>query len=102
MICSRKNSGLASGGAMTILNDLQFYFMHFMPYPDFGPVNPHGQWVDIPNSRFDPKVGHKLYKEYIDELVLGDSLRFDALVVNEHNGTVYSLMLSCSVIVGVL
>jgi alkanesulfonate monooxygenase SsuD/methylene tetrahydromethanopterin reductase-like flavin-dependent oxidoreductase (luciferase family) len=87
---------------MTILNDLQFYFMHFMPYPDFGPANPHGQWVDIPNSRFDPKVGHKLYKEYIDELVLGDSLGYDGLVVNEHHSTFYSLMPACTIIAAAL
>jgi alkanesulfonate monooxygenase SsuD/methylene tetrahydromethanopterin reductase-like flavin-dependent oxidoreductase (luciferase family) len=87
---------------MTVLNDLQFYFMHFMPYPDFGPVNPHGQWVDIPNSRFDPKVGHKLYKEYIDELVLGDSLGYDGLVVNEHHSTFYSLMPACTIIAAAL
>jgi alkanesulfonate monooxygenase SsuD/methylene tetrahydromethanopterin reductase-like flavin-dependent oxidoreductase (luciferase family) len=87
---------------MNILGDLQFYFMHFMPYPDIGPVNPHGQWVDIPNGRFDAKVGHKLYREYIDELVLGDALGYDGLVVNEHHSTFYSLMPSCSIIAGAL
>jgi hypothetical protein len=24
---------------------------------------------DIPNTHFDPEKGHKLYKEYLDELV---------------------------------
>jgi hypothetical protein len=47
---------------------LQFYFMHFMPYPDVAPDRPRGQWVDTPNGRFDPKIGHKLCKKYIDEL----------------------------------
>jgi hypothetical protein len=42
--------------------------MHFMPYPYVAPGRPQGQWVDIPNRRFDPKIGHKLYKKYIDEL----------------------------------
>jgi hypothetical protein len=36
--------------------------MHFMPYPDVAPGRPQGQWVDIPNQRFDPRTGHKLYK----------------------------------------
>ena len=45
---------------MSKLQPLQFYFMHFMPYPDVAPGRPQGQWVDIPNPRFDPKIGHKL------------------------------------------
>jgi pimeloyl-ACP methyl ester carboxylesterase len=64
---------------MSKLQPLQFYFMHFMPYPDVAPGRPQGQWVDIPNRRFDPKIGHKLYKEYIDELVLADRLGYDGL-----------------------
>lgn len=87
---------------MSVLSKLQFYFMHFMPYPDVAPDRPQGQWVDIPNSRFDPETGHKLYREYIDELVLGDRLGFDGLVVNEHHSTFYSLMPSCSIIAAAL
>jgi alkanesulfonate monooxygenase SsuD/methylene tetrahydromethanopterin reductase-like flavin-dependent oxidoreductase (luciferase family) len=87
---------------MSALQPLQFYFMHFMPYPDVAPDRPQGQWVDIPNRRFDPRMGHKLYREYIDELVLADKLGYDGLVVNEHHATFYSLMPSCSVIAGAL
>jgi alkanesulfonate monooxygenase SsuD/methylene tetrahydromethanopterin reductase-like flavin-dependent oxidoreductase (luciferase family) len=87
---------------MSKLQPLQFYFMHFMPYPDVAPCRPQGQWVDIPNRRFDPKIGHKLYKENIDEPVLADRLGYDGLVVNEHHSTFYSLMPSCSVIAGAL
>src|SRR5260221_10981730 len=83
---------------MSKLQPLQFYFMHFMPYPDVAPGRPQGQWVDIPNRRFDPKIGHKLYKEYIDELVLADRLGYEGLVVNEHHATFYSLISSFSVI----
>jgi len=82
---------------MSVLDRLEFYFMHFMPYPDIVPGRPQGQWVDIPNTHFDPKKGHKLYKEYFDELALGDELGFDGLVVNEHHSTFYSLMPSCTV-----
>jgi alkanesulfonate monooxygenase SsuD/methylene tetrahydromethanopterin reductase-like flavin-dependent oxidoreductase (luciferase family) len=87
---------------MSVLGDLKLYFMHFMPYPDVVPDRPQGQWVDIPNAHFDPEVGHKLYKDYIDELVLADELGFDGLVVNEHHSTFYSLMPACSVIAGAL
>ena len=87
---------------MTGLSAPQFYLMHFMPYPDVVPNRPQGQWVDIPNTHFDPKLGHKLYKDYIDELVLGDKLGFDGLVVNEHHATFYSLMPSCQLIASAL
>src|SRR5580700_11064872 len=92
----------ATGRTMSVLDRLEFYLMHFMPYPDVVPGRPQGQWVDIPNTHFDPEKGHKLYKEYLDELVLGDELGYDALVVNEHHSTFYSLMPSCSVIAGAL
>src|SRR5712672_1319227 len=92
----------ARGRTMSVLDRLEFYLMHFMPYPDVVPGRPQGQWVDIPNTHFDPVKGHKLYKEYLDELVLGDELGYDALVVNEHHSTFYSLMPSCSVIAGAL
>jgi hypothetical protein len=87
---------------MSVVDRLQFYLMHFMPYPDVVPGRPQSQWVDIPNTHFDPEKGHKLYKEYLDELVLGDELGYDGLVVKEHHSTFYSLMPSCSVIAGAL
>jgi hypothetical protein len=44
----------------------------------------------------------QLYKEYLDELVLGDSLGYDGLVVNEHHSTFYSLMPACTIIAAAL
>lgn len=73
-----------------------------MLYPDIAPNTPNGQWVEIPNTRFDAKVGHKLYQEYLDELVWGDELGIDGLMVNEHHATFYSLMPSCTVIAAAL
>jgi len=70
---------LGWSGLAPTLDRLEFYLMHFMPYPDVVPGRPQGQWVDIPNTHFDPEKGHKLYKEYLDELVLGDELGYDAL-----------------------
>ena len=87
---------------MALLDSLQFYFMHFMPYTKLPPGRTLGQWVDIPNTHFDPVEGNKLYKQYLDELVLGDQLGYDGLVVNEHHSTFYSLMPACSVIGGAL
>jgi hypothetical protein len=61
---------------MSTLQPLQFYFM---PYPDVAPDRPRGQWVDSPNGRFDPKIGHKLYKEYIYELTPAASSLSDVI-----------------------
>src|SRR4030081_2678699 len=82
---------------MSVLHKLQFYLMHFMPYPDVVPGRPQGQWVDIPNSHFDPKKGHNLYREYFDEFVLGDSRGFFGFVVNKHHSTFQNLKTSCTV-----
>src|SRR3979411_2237527 len=82
MLWRHRNAYRTGENLMSTLQPLQFYFMHFMPYPDVAPGRPQGQWVDIPNRRFDPKIGHKRYKEYIDELVLADKLGYDGLVVN--------------------
>ena len=74
--------------------NVRFNFMHFMPYVHL-PEN-HKEfpslWVDFPNKYYDPERGHKLYHRYLAELVLADRLGFDAVVVNEHHNTAYSMM----------
>lgn len=83
---------------------LQFYFMHFMPYvhlpenhKDFDSL-----WVDLPNKYYDPAKGNALYNRYISEYVLADRLGFDGLIVNEHHGTVYSMMAAPNLIAATL
>jgi alkanesulfonate monooxygenase SsuD/methylene tetrahydromethanopterin reductase-like flavin-dependent oxidoreductase (luciferase family) len=85
-------------------DDLQFYSMHFMPYPHLPPDHKKydSLWVDFSNKFYDPQKGHDLYQRYIGELVLADELGYDALVVNEHHNTVYSMMPSCSIIAAAL
>ena len=74
--------------------NVRFNFMHFLPYVHL-PEN-HKEfkslWVDFPNKYYDPKRGHELYQRYLSELVLADRLGFDAIVVNEHHNTAYSMM----------
>jgi len=73
---------------------VRFDFMHFMPYPHL-PENHkdyHSMWVDFPNKFYDPKKGAELYKRYLAELVLAEKVGFDAVVVNEHHNTAYSMM----------
>jgi alkanesulfonate monooxygenase SsuD/methylene tetrahydromethanopterin reductase-like flavin-dependent oxidoreductase (luciferase family) len=73
---------------------LRFNAMHFMPYSHL-PEN-HREfkslWVSFPNRYYDPEKGHDLYQRYLQELVLADRLGYDAIVVNEHHNTVYSMM----------
>ena len=73
---------------------VRFDFMHFMPYPHL-PENHkdfHSVWVDFPNKFYDPKKGAELYKRYLAELILAEKVGFDAVVVNEHHNTAYSMM----------
>jgi alkanesulfonate monooxygenase SsuD/methylene tetrahydromethanopterin reductase-like flavin-dependent oxidoreductase (luciferase family) len=79
---------------------VRFDFMHFMPYVHL-PEN-HKEykslWVDFPNKYYDPKKGHALYQRYLAELVLADKVGFDAVVVNEHHNTSYSMMAAPSLV----
>ena len=73
---------------------LRFNMMHFMPYVHL-PENHKdfkSTWVNFPNQFYDPEKGHALYQQYFEQLVLADRLGFDAIVLNEHHNTVYSMM----------
>ncbi|HEX4051596.1 MAG TPA: LLM class flavin-dependent oxidoreductase [Steroidobacteraceae bacterium] len=86
------------------LDDLQFYTMHFMPYVHLPPDHKKydSLWVDFSNRFFDPQKGHELYQRYMSEMVLADQLGYDAVVVNEHHNTVYSMMPVCTVMAAAL
>jgi hypothetical protein len=43
------------------MNKLLFYTINFMPYPFVPPPEElESAWVTIPNSHYDPMVGHRL------------------------------------------
>ena len=72
----------------------RFNFIHFMHYVHL-PENHkefHSLWVDFPEQIFRSRKGHALYQRYLSEFVLADKLGFDAIVVNEHHNTAYSMM----------
>lgn len=85
-------------------DEVQFYFMHFMPYADIPTESSlvESVWVDYPNTNYDPEVGHQLYERYLGELVLADELGFDGVVVNEHHSTPYSMMPACTLLAAAL
>ena len=72
-----------------------------MPYTDlpedFAEQHP-SVWVDIDPGLFDPRRGHELYNEFMDELEAAAELGFDGVCVNEHHANAYGLMPSPNLI----
>jgi alkanesulfonate monooxygenase SsuD/methylene tetrahydromethanopterin reductase-like flavin-dependent oxidoreductase (luciferase family) len=59
-------------------------------------------WVTIPNELYDPVKGQRLYREYLDQLVLAEELGFDGICVNEHHQTPWGGMPSPNIFAGML
>ncbi|PPR09462.1 MAG: hypothetical protein CFH41_02492 [Alphaproteobacteria bacterium MarineAlpha11_Bin1] len=74
---------------------MKVFAFHLMPYGalDMSYAEEYSSvWLKLPNSYFDPKVGHDLYNRYLDELELAAELGFDGVSVNEHHQNAYGLM----------
>ena len=87
------------------MHPVQLFCWHFMAYPylppDFDAKYDSG-WVTIPNALWDRDKTDGLYQEYIDQLVYGEELGFDGLVLNEHHQNIYGLMPSPNIIAAAL
>ena len=87
------------------MHPVQLFCWHFMSYPylppDFDDKYESG-WVTVPNSLWDREKADGLYQEYIDQLVYGEELGFDGLVLNEHHQNIYGLMPSPNMIAAAL
>src|SRR5207248_1863833 len=74
---------------------MRFTWFNLMPWPylpdDFRQQN-RSVWVDIPGRLYDPRKGHFVYHEYMDQLEYADALGFDGIGVNEHHQNGYGLM----------
>src|SRR5439155_17978854 len=76
-----------------------------MPYQDLPPDfsdRYHSVWVDVPSELYDPVAGHRMYHEYLDELVAADRLGFDGICVNEHHQNAYGMMPSPNLMASIL
>ncbi len=74
---------------------MKVFAFHLMPYGalDMSYAEEHNSvWLKLPNSYFDPKIGHELYNRYLDELELAAEVGFDGISVNEHHQNAYGLM----------
>ena len=84
---------------------MKFTWFHLMPYrylPDDFKEKYHSVWVDIPRDLYDPKIGHRLYNDYLDQLEFADHMGFDGLGVNEHHQNAYGLMPSPNIMAAAL
>ena len=64
---------------------MKVFTFHLMPYAnlDMNFMEKHrAAWVVLPNTYYDPKVGHELYNRYLDELELAAELGFDGIYKN--------------------
>ncbi|MQA09845.1 MAG: LLM class flavin-dependent oxidoreductase [Pseudonocardiaceae bacterium] len=84
---------------MNVFDDIQFYLFNHHHYIDIpqDADSYHSTWVDFPNSLYNPERGHELYQRYTRELLLAEELGFDAIALNEHHNTTYSMMPAVSV-----
>src|SRR5437870_2260937 len=73
-------------------------YFHLMPY---AVVDEVPKWP-VPHSLFDPAIGHDLYRQYLDQMVLADELGFDWVGCNEHHSTPYGLMSNPNLIGAIL
>ena len=80
---------------------MKFTWFNLMPWPylpdDFREKN-RSVWVDIPSTLYDPKKGHFVYHQYMDQLEYAESLGFDGIGCNEHHQNGYGLMPSPNLI----
>ena len=84
---------------------MNFYFFNLMPYGaldlEFDKKYKSSS-LFLPNSYYDPKIGHQLYNRYLDELEYADTLGYDGVCVNEHHQTAYGMMPTPGVTAGAL
>jgi alkanesulfonate monooxygenase SsuD/methylene tetrahydromethanopterin reductase-like flavin-dependent oxidoreductase (luciferase family) len=81
---------------------MRCFAFHLMPYIGLDPSYEGPAWVTVPNSLYDPAVGSQLYNRYLDELILGEELGFDGVVINEHHQNAYGNMPSPNLIASIL
>src|SRR5437870_3859808 len=84
---------------------MKFTWFNLMPWPylpdDFRAQH-RSVWVDIPNTLYDPRKGHHVYHEYLDQLEYAETLGFDGIGCNEHHQNGYGLMPSPNLIAATL
>jgi alkanesulfonate monooxygenase SsuD/methylene tetrahydromethanopterin reductase-like flavin-dependent oxidoreductase (luciferase family) len=71
---------------------LEFYTFSLMPYPHIPPGEElESVWITLGNGHYDPRVGHRLYQEYLEQMVAAERFGYDGVLVNEHHQTAYAV-----------
>jgi alkanesulfonate monooxygenase SsuD/methylene tetrahydromethanopterin reductase-like flavin-dependent oxidoreductase (luciferase family) len=89
---------------VNVFDDIQFYLFNHHHYIDEPPDSDRYEstWVTYPNANFRPDVAYELYQRWTREMLLAEQLGFDAIAVNEHHQTVYSMQPGTTVRAGYL
>jgi alkanesulfonate monooxygenase SsuD/methylene tetrahydromethanopterin reductase-like flavin-dependent oxidoreductase (luciferase family) len=84
---------------------MKLCWFHLMPYtdlPDDFRQKHKSVWVDIDSRLFDPRRGHRMYNDFLDELEFAAEAGFDGVCVNEHHSNGYGLMPSPNIMAAAL
>ena len=74
------------------MTQLEFYTFSLMPYPYIPPGEEMDSiWISLSNEHYDPRVGHRLYREYLEQMVAAERFGYDGVLVNEHHQTAYAV-----------
>lgn len=70
------------------MNKLEFYAFTLWNYP-YIPSEDDMEtfWINLPNKYYDPQIGYRHLKDYLDVFKLYEEYGFDGIVVNEHHAT---------------
>lgn len=85
------------------MNKLRFHFFHLMPYPYLPPTADFpSTWATLSNENYDPRHGHQLYNQYLDQLTAAEQYGYDSIIVNEHHANAYGTMPAPNIIAAIL
>jgi hypothetical protein len=59
---------------------MKFTAFHLMSYPylpDDFTKKYRSVWVDIPRDLYNPRLGHRIYNDYLDQLEFADRMGFE-------------------------
>ena len=74
------------------MSRLEFYTFSLMPYPFIPPGEDiESTWITLSNSHYDPRVGYRLYQEYLEQIVAAERFGYDGVLVNEHHQNAYAV-----------
>lgn len=84
---------------------MDVYYFTEMPYAEF-PESEAEKYpsmrLTFPNTYFDPRTAHELFRRYFDEYQYAEEVGFDGLMINEHHNTPSCMDVEVNITGGVL